>query len=223
MEVCDVAKAARAILLKAMGEGKDSTSTYVKPSSTMNFEKTKDNLASVLTNLPEMKPIKQLLSRSDLSQRYIDYSVDCCTYLVMYGTAPNPNLLPDTNPDELWRYAAAMTTVSEWRECVVPYLRNVIDTIVDDASDEIKNNDNESKEINSKTDIEAVSISFRSSSLGDVADSQLENDINESNVCDIEFSLAFGGKILLHNTRLRLGKGRRYGLMGKNGAGKTTL
>ena len=32
-----------------------------------------------------------------------------------------------------------------------------------------------------------------------------------------------GGKILLHNTNLRLGKGRRYGLMGKNGAGKTTL
>ena len=35
--------------------------------------------------------------------------------------------------------------------------------------------------------------------------------------------MAFGGKILLHNTYLRLGKGRRYGVMGKNGAGKTTL
>ena len=28
---------------------------------------------------------------------------------------------------------------------------------------------------------------------------------------------------MLQNSKLRLGKGRRYGLMGKNGAGKTTL
>ena len=31
-------------------------------------------------------------------------------------------------------------------------------------------------------------------------------------LCDCEFSLAYGAKILLNNTRLRLKKGRRYGL-----------
>jgi elongation factor 3 len=50
-----------------------------------------------------------------------------------------------------------------------------------------------------------------------------ESEADDSSLCDISFSLAFGGKILLHNTHLKLGKGRRYGLMGKNGAGKTTL
>ena len=59
--------------------------------------------------------------------------------------------------------------------------------------------------------------------LGDVPDANDEDDEDGANVCDIEFSLAFGGKILLHNTKLRLGRGRRYGIMGKNGAGKTTL
>ena len=39
-------------------------------------------------------------------------------------------------------------------------------------------------------------------------------------LCDCEFSLAYGAKILLNNTRLRLKKGRRYGLCGPNGAGK---
>lgn len=42
-------------------------------------------------------------------------------------------------------------------------------------------------------------------------------------MCDIEFSLAYGGKILLHNARLPLTRGHRYGLVGKNGVGKTTL
>jgi hypothetical protein len=43
------------------------------------------------------------------------------------------------------------------------------------------------------------------------------------NLCNIEFNLAYGGKILLHQTKLVLKRGHRYGLVGRNGAGKTTL
>lgn len=42
-------------------------------------------------------------------------------------------------------------------------------------------------------------------------------------LCDIKFSLAYGGKILLHQTRMKLHRGHRYALVGQNGAGKTTL
>ena len=42
-------------------------------------------------------------------------------------------------------------------------------------------------------------------------------------LCDCEFSLAYGGKILLNGTRLNLKRGNRYGLIGPNGAGKSTL
>ncbi|KAI9204768.1 P-loop containing nucleoside triphosphate hydrolase protein [Polychytrium aggregatum] len=42
-------------------------------------------------------------------------------------------------------------------------------------------------------------------------------------LCNCEFSLAYGGMILLNNARLRLIRGRRYGLCGPNGAGKSTL
>jgi hypothetical protein len=34
-------------------------------------------------------------------------------------------------------------------------------------------------------------------------------------VVDTEFSLAYGGKILLHQTKLLVRRGRRYGLVGK--------
>ncbi|KAL2914827.1 [NU+] prion formation protein 1 [Polyrhizophydium stewartii] len=42
-------------------------------------------------------------------------------------------------------------------------------------------------------------------------------------LCNCEFSLAYGGMMLLNHTRLRLKRGQRYGLCGHNGAGKSTL
>lgn len=49
-----------------------------------------------------------------------------------------------------------------------------------------------------------------------------EEDEGED-LCNCEFSLAYGAKILLNRTQLRLKRGRRYGLCGPNGAGKSTL
>ncbi|CAL9730494.1 elongation factor 3A [Monosporozyma unispora] len=49
-----------------------------------------------------------------------------------------------------------------------------------------------------------------------------EEDEGED-LCNCEFSLAYGAKILLNKTQLRLKRGRRYGLCGPNGAGKSTL
>ncbi|KAG4300833.1 hypothetical protein PCANB_002787 [Pneumocystis canis] len=42
-------------------------------------------------------------------------------------------------------------------------------------------------------------------------------------LCNCEFSLAYGAKILLNRTSLNLKRGRRYGLCGPNGSGKSTL
>ena len=42
-------------------------------------------------------------------------------------------------------------------------------------------------------------------------------------LCNCEFSLGYGAKILLNNTRLHLKRGRRYGVCGHNGCGKSTL
>lgn len=56
--------------------------------------------------------------------------------------------------------------------------------------------------------------------LLDSSDSEDDSDLE---ICSIRFSLAYGGKILLHKTRLRLKRGHVYGLVGQNGVGKTTL
>lgn len=51
----------------------------------------------------------------------------------------------------------------------------------------------------------------------------VEEDDEGELLCDCEFTLAYGTKILLHNTKLRLKKGYKYGLLGQNDCGKTTL
>ena len=50
-----------------------------------------------------------------------------------------------------------------------------------------------------------------------------EDDDEGEDLCNCEFSLAYGAKILLNKTRLRLKRSVRYGLCGPNGAGKSTL
>jgi elongation factor 3 len=50
-----------------------------------------------------------------------------------------------------------------------------------------------------------------------------EEDDEGEDLCNCEFSLAYGAKILLNRTALRLKRGRRYGLCGANGCGKSTL
>ncbi|KAG2488592.1 hypothetical protein HYH03_012911 [Edaphochlamys debaryana] len=49
------------------------------------------------------------------------------------------------------------------------------------------------------------------------------DDEEGDELCNCEFSLAYGAKILLNNAALRLKRGRRYGLCGPNGVGKSTL
>jgi elongation factor 3 len=53
----------------------------------------------------------------------------------------------------------------------------------------------------------------------DVVDDGSEGQL----LCDIQFSLAYGGLLLLNHTNLKLRRGRRYGICAGNGAGKSTL
>ncbi|KAM3423582.1 hypothetical protein BST61_g1006 [Cercospora zeina] len=59
---------------------------------------------------------------------------------------------------------------------------------------------------------------------GALAEDEVEPDEEEGiDLCNCTFNLAYGAKILLNQTSLRLKKGQRYGLLGPNGSGKTTL
>ncbi|KAF8842545.1 polyketide synthetase [Paxillus ammoniavirescens] len=63
----------------------------------------------------------------------------------------------------------------------------------------------------------------RSASAGDDDDEVPEDEEEGEDLCNCQFSLAYGAKILLNTATLRLKRGHRYGLCGKNGTGKSTL
>merc|ERR1712232_1243278 len=48
-----------------------------------------------------------------------------------------------------------------------------------------------------------------------------DNDAEE--LCNCQFTLAYGTKILLHDTKMKLKRQRNHGLLGRNDSGKTTL
>ncbi|KAF9773875.1 translation elongation factor EF-3 [Fusarium sp. DS 682] len=72
---------------------------------------------------------------------------------------------------------------------------------------------------------ESIVETIRKTALpGAVAEAEAEEDEEEGeDLCNCTFSLAYGAKILLNQTHLRLKRGQRYGLCGPNGSGKSTL
>ncbi|KAL0472600.1 elongation factor 3 [Neurospora intermedia] len=95
------------------------------------------------------------------------------------------------------------TESSIWAEAVKPYLT----VIVGDAESE------------------AVTDALRKKATPGAAEAdEAEADDEEGeDLCNCTFSLAYGAKILLNQTHLRLKRGQRYGLCGPNGSGKSTL
>jgi elongation factor 3 len=74
-------------------------------------------------------------------------------------------------------------------------------------------------------DAEAIVNNLRHAASPDAeAEDAAEADDEEGeDLCNCTFNLAYGAKILLNQTHLRLKRGQRYGLCGPNGSGKSTL
>ncbi len=118
---------------------------------------------------------------------------------------------------EIFAYAASLASSlasvedfdsTTWLETLSPYMAGIStssDTSMDDLIEKYR------------TITEKATLS----NMDD--DSDEEDDFGGEELCNIRFSLAYGGKILLHQTKLRLRRGHRYALVGQNGAGKTTL
>mmetsp|Transcript_7600 Transcript_7600/g.14376 ORF Transcript_7600/g.14376 Transcript_7600/m.14376 type:complete len:744 (+) Transcript_7600:164-2395(+) len=143
--------------------------------------------------------------------------------LTLLRQALNTNEGADEESMEILAYVASLASSltstqnfdsTSWIEALSPYLS------------EIPSFGGTSKEEGSVCDeaIEKFRALSEKVALADLDDeSDEEDDFGGEELCNIRFSLAYGGKILLHQTKLRLRRGHRYALVGQNGAGKTTL
>ncbi|RLL93934.1 translational elongation factor EF-1 alpha [Aspergillus turcosus] len=93
--------------------------------------------------------------------------------------------------------------VTSWTQNALPYITAIV-------------GEEEAKTI-------AETLRKRASPGAAEADAVLSDEEEGEDLCNCTFSLAYGAKILLNQTSLRLKRGQRYGLLGPNGTGKTTL
>jgi elongation factor 3 len=129
-----------------------------------------------------------------------------------------------TDSEEILAYVASLAsslanardfTSQTWVDALSPYMESL-------------NSDNNTTTTTTTTKTQNQIETFRT--LTEKATFSFEEDDEDEDdefggeeLCNIRFSLAYGGKILLHQTKLRLRRGHRYALVGQNGAGKTTL
>eukprot|EP00177_Eucheuma_denticulatum_P006840 GFKZ01012455.1.p1 GENE.GFKZ01012455.1~~GFKZ01012455.1.p1 ORF type:complete len:1144 (-),score=200.15 GFKZ01012455.1:125-3337(-) len=92
--------------------------------------------------------------------------------------------------------------IEEWKVCLVPILEPFVSA-------------------GSADDVAQSMLRSCSKYMTVVEEEEEEEDAEE--LCRCKFSLAYGSKVLLNNTDLRLKRGFRYGLLGPNECGKTTL
>jgi elongation factor 3 len=101
----------------------------------------------------------------------------------------------------------------------------LIDEKVIEEIDWVTNTVEYLKTIVGETDAKAVAETLRkraSPGIDDEPEPEADEEEGED-LCNCTFNLAYGAKILLNQTGLRLKRGQRYGLLGPNGSGKSTL
>ena len=89
----------------------------------------------------------------------------------------------------------------EWNLCLLPYLRAIV----------------------SESDAQTAASEVIAAATAALSAEKADPEEEEEDLCNATFSLAYGTRVLLHQTPFKVKIGRKYGLVGPNGAGKSTL
>lgn len=132
---------------------------------------------------------------------------------LLHESLPSNNLASDDESSEILAYVATLASSIEgfekkdWME-LEPYLSTL--PTFNGGSDDCT------------AVIETFLSKYQAVSADQDESSDEEDAFGGEQITDIRFSLAYGGKILLHQTKLRLRRGHVYALVGQNGVGKTS-
>ena len=92
--------------------------------------------------------------------------------------------------------------VDSWKSCIDPYLKCLFE---------------------SSEEYDVFFQKIYEKSIENLTPDKVDPEDEEEDLCNAQFSLAYGTRVLLHQTPFRVKVGRKYGLVGPNGAGKSTL
>ena len=123
------------------------------------------------------------------------------------------------------RYLSKNTGIIE-TDCNLQYCGQIVSSLIQTKTVDKDEYVNELKTYleNINIDLEIINKLYEESlKVINTGETNNDDDNEGELLCDCEFTLAYGTKILLHNTKLKLKKGFKYGLLGQNDCGKTTL
>ena len=89
--------------------------------------------------------------------------------------------------------------VEDWNECILPYIKFIV----------------------AESAVEATAAAIYAKGITGLSAEKADPEDEEEDLCNATFSLAYGTRVLLHQTPFRVKIGRKYGLVGPNGAGKS--
>ncbi|RDL39871.1 ARM repeat-containing protein [Venustampulla echinocandica] len=158
--------------------------------------------------------------------------------LIRVGNVKDGKIPEATHPGSIPTVSAALTEVlaSTKHKDVVTKFEPVVEYISALAGQLIDEKDADSiswtqslkpyiAAICGEEDAQSIVDAFRkrASPGAEEEDAEEADDEEGEDLCNCTFNLAYGAKILLNQTHLRLKRGQRYGLCGPNGSGKSTL
>jgi len=178
------------------------------------LEKARDNVADPEVREVCGKAIEIFLRKSDVTKsKTNEVDIKVCKKVLTSTVAPFMTKLTEADQtivDMLFNHIASLLLAlndsradedSEWQAAVRPYLSMVLP----------------------EADAEKVVSQLLATALTFRVKEEVKEVIDAEELCNCDFSLAYGNKVLLKKTNLSLHRGFKYGLMGGNDCGKTSL
>ena len=238
--VTDVHEPTLAIMVPLLDRGLAERETAVKRKAAVivdNMCKLVEDPQIVAAFLPKLMPALQKNFDNLADPEAREKTKQALDTLVRVGAVKDGKIPEVSHAGDIATVAAVLKQVfSPSHKNVIAKFESVIDYISAIAGQLIDEKDNDATSWTSNTlpyitaivgdaDAKPIGDALRkraSPGAEDEADSD-EDDEEGEDLCNCTFNLAYGAKILLNQTNLRLKRGHRYGLLGPNGSGKSTL
>jgi elongation factor 3 len=235
--VSDVTGPTLAIMVPLLDRGLVERETAIKRKSAVivdNMCKLVEDPQIVAPFLPKLMPRLQKNFETLADPEAREKTQQALDTLVRVGDVKDGKIPEISTAGDIATVAAILKEIigdkaNDKSEAIINYIGAIAGQLVDEKDAEVtswtQNAQPYIAALVGEGDAKSVAETLRKKASPEAAqaDDVASDEEEGEDLCNCTFSLAYGAKILLNQTRLRLKRGQRYGLLGPNGTGKTTL
>lgn len=235
--VSDVTGPTLAIMVPLLDRGLVERETAIKRKSAVivdNMCKLVEDPQIVAPFLPKLMPRLQKNFETLADPEAREKTEQALETLVRVGDVKDGKIPEISTAGDIETVAAILKEIigdkaNDKSEAIVNYIGAIAGQLVDEKDADVaswtQNAQPYIAALVGETEAKGVAETLRKKASPEAAqgDDIASDEEEGEDLCNCTFSLAYGAKILLNQTRLRLKRGQRYGLLGPNGTGKTTL